>query len=184
MERAVTSVSDMRASRLMGALLLGTFGTIWLILWAYRAFGGQMVAIILTASPGIVLLSWIYVQYRRHSRGISAKPESADSQRASKLFHIINVGQWVVILVAGNVLANIGLSAWVLPMAMLVIGVHFFPLARLFRTPSRNVTGTALIAVAVVYPLVSSRGAADPIGCLFAGIVLWASALWSVRHDG
>jgi hypothetical protein len=94
------------------------------------------------------------------------------------------VGQWLVILVAGNVLANTGLGAWVLPMAMAVIGIHFFPLARLFRTPSRYVTGATLIAVAVAYPFIAVQGPADPIGCLLAGVVLWASALWSVGHDG
>jgi hypothetical protein len=184
MSSNVAASKALRAKRLMGALFLGTFGTVWLMVWAYRRFPGHLVPVALIGIAGLGVLSWVYSQYQRHSQGTAQESETAEERRSSRLFHIVNVGQWVVILIVGNVLANIGLGAWVLPMAMAVIGAHFFPLARLFKTPSRIVTGAVLVAVAVVYPFVATRGPADPIGCLLAGVVLWASALWSVWHDG
>ena len=65
---------------------------------------------------------------------------------------------------------------------MFIIGLHFLPLARLFRNPPHYVTGSALILLATTYPFVASGGPSSPAGALVAGLILWASALWAVLH--
>jgi hypothetical protein len=171
-----------RAKRAFGALLLGGFGTVWLLLWAYRAFPSNRIPMVAVSALGVGVLAWIYGQWGQATQAAGPITETLEEQRATRVFHLVNVGQWVVILVAGNVLANLGWGVWVLPMAVGVIGLHFFPLAKVLRTPSRYVTGTALLLVAVGYPLLSTRGPEDPVGCLLAGIVLWLSALWGLRE--
>ena len=168
----------------MGALFLGAFATVWLMIWAYRTFDRRAGAAALTGAAGMAALGWIYTRYRRHQQNAGSEPDTPEARRTARLFHIVNFGQWIVIVVVGNILANIGLSAWVLPMVMLVVGLHFFPLARLFNAPSRAVTGVALVLVAILYPFLAPNGPADPVGCLCAGAVLWASAIWSMGHDG
>jgi len=37
-----------------------------------------------------------------------------------------------------------------------------------------------LMVLAVVYPLATPMGGGDPIGCLGAGLILWASAAWAL----
>lgn len=63
---------------------------------------------------------------------------------------------------------------------MLIIGLHFFPLAKAFGNPLLNFTGGALIALAIGYPFIAPGGAANPVGCLGGGVILWASAICSL----
>jgi len=81
------------------------------------------------------------------------------------------------------VLANIGQGAWVVPMAIAVIGLHFVPLAYVFRNPPHYVTAAALVLFALAYPQVAAGGPADPVGFLGIGLILWASAMWALRRS-
>jgi hypothetical protein len=108
---ATASSDAILAKRAFGALLLGAFGTVWLLLWAYRRFSHRVIPTALVAVLGGCLAGWAY---------------------------------GIVILVVGN-------------------------LARVFRSSSRYATGSALMLVAVVYPLVARQGPLDPVGCLMAG---------------
>jgi hypothetical protein len=101
--------------------------------------------------------------------------------RRSRNFHIVNAGHWLLILIVGNVLANLGYGDWVIPAAIFIVGLHFLPLARNFDNPPHHVTGAALMLLAVVYPLVAAGGPRNTIGCLGAGLVLWASAACALR---
>jgi hypothetical protein len=56
------------------------------------------------------------------------------------------------------------------------VGAHFFPLAVVFQVPRHYLTGTALVLWALIYPCLMRSGPLHPIGCLGAGIILWASA--------
>ena len=62
---------------------------------------------------------------------------------------------------------------------MTIVGLHFLPLARLFSESKTNnfITGSALVAVALIYPFVAAGGSQSPWGPLVAGLILWTSAL-------
>ena len=77
-------------------------------------------------------------------------------------------------------LANIGLSKWVIPAAIFIIGIHFLPLAYVFANRYHFITAGGLIAVSIIYPYLAPLGPSDPIGCLGAGIILWISAIWAI----
>ena len=66
-------------------------------------------------------------------------------------------------------------------MAISVVGLHFVPLAYVFRYPPHYVLAAALVGYAAAYPQVAAGGPADPVGFLGAGLLLWGSALWSLR---
>ena len=135
----------------------------------------------MTGLVALILSAIAYRIYRANAFALHAEAATPSSRRRSRLFNWINAAQWAVILIAGNVLANMGLADWIIPTAIFVIGVHFLPLARLFANPPHYVTGSALVVLAVVYPLTAPMGAADPLGCLGAGLILWASAAWALR---
>jgi hypothetical protein len=63
---------------------------------------------------------------------------------------------------------------------MFIIGRHLLPLGKIFANPSHYVTGAAPMFASVAYPQFAAAGAADPAGCLAAGAILLASALWAV----
>ena len=48
------------------------------------------------------------------------------------------------------------------------------------RIGNHFITGSGLIALAIIYPFLAPGGASYPVGCLGAGIILWISALWAI----
>ena len=168
--------------RAFGAMLFSLFGTVLLEVWDRRA-GAGLVLFAGIALLGMALAATAWLCYRRHAGAIAARAGTPEQKRADRIFHTVNAGQWVLILVLGNVLANIGQGAWVVPMAIAVIGLHFVPLAYVFRNPPHYLTAAALVVFALVYPRLAAGGPADPVGFLGIGLVLWASALWALRRS-
>lgn len=171
-----------KASRAIGAMFLCVFGGVWLALWAHDAFAPPLVAYALIGAATTVFFWLVLRIYKLHAPALRAEPESREKRRRSRGFHIVNIGQWMLFVVVANVLANVGLTAWIVPAAIFIIGAHFLPLARLFSYPPHYVTGTAMMLLAAVYPLLAPAGARSPIGCLGAGMILWSSAAWAITR--
>lgn len=167
-----------RAGRAVGAMVFTLFGTLWLEAWIWFSQRNHWWLYGVVGSIGVGLLLGALGIYRRN-RPDSAKVESAAERRSGRLFHLINIGQWVVIVIGVNVLNNTGLGAWDIPFVILIIGAHFLPLAHLFKRPTHYVTGVALVLFAVAYPFVAG-GPQSTVGPLGAGLILWASALWAL----
>ena len=172
-----------RANRAIGAMFFIPFGAAWLGLGASELVSSPVTVYALIGVFAIIFfLVALRVRRRALERAGPPAPQTADDKRKDRWFHIINAGQWVVILVTGNVLANIGLRDWILPMVMFVIGLHFLPLARLFGAASHYLTGFALIAVACIYPFIVAGGPTSGWGPVLAGLILWDSAAWALRR--
>ena len=179
---AAAHASAVAAGRAFGAMLFSVFGTILLEVWDRRAAAGTAL-VVLIAVLGIALAAAAFLIYRRNAPALVLEAHTPERKRADRVFHAVNAGQWVVILVLGNIMANKGLGNWVIPMAIFVIGLHFVPLAYVFRNPPHYVTGAALMGFALLYPRLAAGGPSDPVGFLGIGLVLWASAAWALRRD-
>ena len=100
-----------------------------------------------------------------------------DDPAVGRAFGWINAIQWIAISVVAFSFAKLHLDAYVharpLPP---IVGLHMFPLARLFRYPLHYATGALLVTWAVVsviaYPTENMQGAA----ALGTGVILWVSA--------
>jgi hypothetical protein len=172
-----------RARRAIGAMFYFVFGGAWLEYYAFQTVGKSPVVFVAIALVTAALLVLAYRRYKQHQPALAAVAPSPQQKKADRVFNIVNAGQWVVILVAGNVLVNLGLSGWVIPCVILIVGVHFLPLGYVFANPPHYITGIALIVLSLTYPLLAARGPASPIGCLGAGLILWASAIWGVTAN-
>lgn len=170
------------AGRATGAMFFFTFGAVWLEVWVRRTGAGKPLAgaIVLVA---LALLAYAWSRYRRYAPALAQLQDTPERRRSKRIFHIVNAGQWVLILVLANVLINIGLGSWVVPMGITVIGLHFVPLAHAFRYRPHYVTAAAMVALAVLYPLLAQGGPAAPVGFLGAGLILWFSAMWALRRS-
>ncbi|MEO7477604.1 MAG: hypothetical protein ABIT64_00035, partial [Lysobacteraceae bacterium] len=127
------------------------------------------------------ILLWICIkQYRAHKSAYLAQASSPERLRSGRLFNIINIGQWIVIIVAINVLQKMGHGQWITPAIISIVGLHFFPLAVVFNYKPHYLTGLGLVLVAAAYPLYPVGGPAYPLGCLGAGVILWLSAFRSI----
>jgi hypothetical protein len=96
-------------------------------------------------------------------------------------FRAINTLQWIAVVAAVIVLHRFKLDVWITPAIILIVGLHFLPLARVFRYRPHLLTAAVLIATALLYPFASSGGPASPVGSVIAGITLWLAALWNLR---
>ncbi|MFZ6654452.1 hypothetical protein [Undibacterium sp. TJN19] len=168
------------ASRAIGAIIFSIFGSVWLALWNQRAFQGSLLLYVLIAVVGLGLLGVALSRFQLIKAFHEAESKLPHKQAAMRRFHWINAAQWAAILVISNVLINVGMPAWVTPVAMLIIGLHFLPLAKVFANPSHLVVGTVLSVFAIGYPFLFSGGPADPYGCFDAGLILLTNALWNV----
>lgn len=156
------------------------FGAAWLIVGNSR-YGSRSFAFASIIALFAVTLSAVsWNRYAKNRSALQAVSGSPGQKRRSRLFHIINVAQWIAILIAANVLANLHLAQWIVPAAILIVGLHLLPLAVVFSVRSHSITGAALILVAIAYPFLTGQGPESPIGCYAAGTILWLSALYAL----
>jgi hypothetical protein len=170
------SAAAFRASRAVGAMFFSLFGGAWIVLWSYLAYGFNpgLMALITLAALG--QFAWALTTYHKN-KGAFAEDSDPAKKKAEKVFHIVNAAQWVLILIVANVLKNTGHGNWVLAAIIIIVGLHFLPLAPVFRYPVHYVTGVALVTWGAGYPFLLTQGAGSPLGCLGAGLLLWASAI-------
>ncbi len=173
----LSAVLSASAGRAKGAMFLTFFGSAWLALWNQRALHGSYLVFLLIAVSGLSIFSLAFGGYRTLRAYAEADASSPEKRRVVKLFNVINAAQWIIILVVSNVLANLGWADWIIPAAILVVGLHFLPLAKLFATKGHFYLGLAISLFAIAYPFVLS-GPTDPYGCFGVGVMLWSYSLW------
>lgn len=174
------------SARAIGAGFFTVFGAAWLMSWALPSFGpargaaSPAVATIALAAVGLMALC--VRQYRAHQGELAALADTPHRRRARRVFHIVNALQWIAIMVVVNVLNNVGLASWSVPAVVLIVGLHMFPLAAVFRYKPHHVTGAALVLLALAYPLLSADGPGGLSCRLDAGLILWLSAAWTLSQ--
>jgi hypothetical protein len=170
-----------RSGRALGAMIFAVFGAVWLALWCWFAQHRHPMFYVLVAAVAAAIFVMAWRTYRLEAGTVAAAPTSLEERRSGRAFMLINVAQWIAILVGINVLNNTGLGRWDVPWVILVVGVHFLALVPVFHRTSHAVTGAALIVLAGAYPLLATGGPDNPVGLLGTGLILWASALWALR---
>jgi hypothetical protein len=166
--------------RAIGATFFAVFGTAWVILGLYAkqilnpGTGGWAGMILL------VLLStaiWLFRQGHRFTR----TPEDPGRGRA---FMAINAIQWIAVGIAGFTFARLHLDSYVICAITAIIGLHMFPLARLFRYPMHVVSGSVLVAWAALSALLVPADHLQGTAAIGTGIILILSAYVTLALAG
>ena len=165
------------ANRAIGAMFFSLFGGGWLAFGLLAGYGMKLAPLLVIVAGALLLFFAALRQFCRNRGGHAAEADSPESKRAGRIFSTVNAIQWTLVFVVAAVLAILGHKEWIIPSIIFIMGVHFFPLAVAFKVPRHYATGAALTLLAVFYPLLSSAGPTSPVGCLGAGIILWASAI-------
>jgi hypothetical protein len=165
------------ANRAVGAMFFCLFGGGWLAFGLLGGYGVKLVPLLVIVAGTLLLFIAALGQFRRNRGAHAAEADSPESKKAGRIFNAVNAIQWILVFVVANVLSILGHKEWIIPSIIFIMGVHFFPLAFAFKVPRHYATGAAMILLAVFYPLMSSAGPTSPVGCLGAGIILWASAV-------
>jgi hypothetical protein len=176
----VVGPENYRAGRLIGAMFFAVFGGAWLALWGYSEFRPPRLVLSCVGVGTLALFGWACRSYRRSVRAFPGGVDSLEKKKADRVFYLVNAGQWVGIFLAATSLQKLGLAQWTIPAIILIVGVHFLPLAHVFKNRMHYLTGVALILLSMVYPFLTESGPRSSLGCLCTGLILWSSALWPV----
>jgi len=127
----------------------------------------------------ILVYTSIYIMRRTYPSLDRSAANLAMRKKVNGQFGLINFVQWGAIFAAFYALPRLELGDWILPAIILIVGIHFFPLARLFNAPRDYVTGAAMVAWAILYPALFSAGKGGPIGAVGAGAILWTTTAFT-----
>ena len=191
-----TRVFDRRAYAIglaSGAFVMTGFGT----LWALAAVG----ILLLPAIEG--LLSFVGVEFaaavltiscfallraaRRLPQDISPErraQSAAVGRGIGRRFGIIFGIEFVAIALANIICSLLNHSEFAIPLTVLIVGLHFLPLAALFRVWQYYLTGILLGLIAlltvIIVPVTMTLGqgqAWDILPALGSSLVLWLTAV-------
>ena len=153
-------------------MFFAAFGTGWLFL---SLAAKQLIAFATVSSVlvGMLALLLAALYLLRQAKRWPGAPADPSIRRA---FGWINAIQWAAVFVAAFTLGKLHLDAYETSAITAIIGLHLFPLARLFRYALHYATGLVLlgwaVASAVFVPVEKMQGTA----ALGTGVILWLSA--------
>ncbi|MGD0831150.1 MAG: hypothetical protein ABR907_09425 [Terracidiphilus sp.] len=155
-----------------GAIFFAAFGALWFFLSLYAR--QQLNA---ASVSGVVLgLALLILAATKLIRAAKHLPRVPDDAAMGRAFAWINAAQWVAIGIVAFAFARLHIDAYVLSAITAIIGLHMFPLARLFRYAPHYATGTVLVAWAAASALLLPVDTMQGTTALGTGIILWASA--------
>ena len=170
----------------IGNLFLGCFGMAWIVLGLNSAQKlTPLVLALLSCFLLALVIASVYILQRTHGSLDRSQANRAAQKKINRQFGWVNLLQWSLIFGAVYGLPYLGLTRWIVPAIVLIVGIHFFPLASVFKARQHYVIGAIVVAWAIVYPILFSAGKDDSTGAVGIGAILWASAAfasWRVFH--
>jgi hypothetical protein len=160
------------AGRAIGSMFFAGFGALWLFLFLYakeilsvRSVAGLVLGLVLLLAAAVSLL-----------RESKRWPRIPNDPRMGKVFGWINAIQWIAVAAVAFSFAKLHIDAYVMSAITAIVGLHMFPLARLFHYSLHYATGAVLTAWAAVSALLLPIDQMQGLTALGTGIILWLSA--------
>ncbi len=171
-------IREQNAGRAVGQMFFAAFGTWWMIDWCLQRHGADWATLALILFAGGSLFLWAWIEARTCAKGAESRLATSETAARQRAFRRINMVQWLTIAIAVVALNATGHAHWVVPAILLIVGLHFIPLAWVFSAPRHYATGAALVGVALAYPWIAESELNYPSGEFAAGAVLWISAMY------
>lgn len=134
----------------VGLVLMAVFTTAWssntLATWP-GAVGAAVTAAGVLASIWFVVVAVRLARTRGRASTVMTPEEERRQKRSGMAFGGVFFVEAVLIVAAANVLGAVGRPDLVLPAVALVVGLHFYPMARIFRRRVDIWLATALSVV-------------------------------------
>ncbi len=161
-------------------------GAVMGMVWAASVVGalGTAVLVVPVLTAGAAIVTVLMMGARRLRRAAAGArvggTQGISPGRARNRFAQVVAGESVAIAVSINVLVRADRAEWVPAVVCVVVGVHFLPLARLFRVRLYYLTAAALLLVAATTALLGAAGVPAAVWRLLPGLgaaaVLWATS--------
>jgi hypothetical protein len=158
--------------RAIGSMFFAGFGTGWL----FMALAAKQQITFATVSGVMLGMLFLFLSAFYLLRQSKRWPRLPNDPAMSRAFAWINVIQWTAIALVVWSFAKLHIDAYVISAITAIMGLHMFPLARLFHYPLHYATGTVLVAWAVASAIVAPIEQMQGTAALGNGIILWISA--------
>jgi uncharacterized membrane protein (UPF0136 family) len=112
--------------------------------------------------------------------GPATPEQKREESRMGRIFGLVFAAEGVLILVAANVLRYLHLDHCIPSAIALIVGLHFLPLARLYRRPEYTVVGWVMSALAVASLALPSPVRESTVG-LGMATLLWVTCALILR---
>ncbi|WP_158883761.1 hypothetical protein [Rhodanobacter sp. L36] len=173
--------------RSAGVMACGLFGALWAN--SSLSFGPSTLRNVGYVVVGLItcMQLWGSFDLRRQSRQITVAndPPSSVQKRTTRLFFAIFAAEFILIFAAANVLASQHATQYLMPVIAMVVGLHFYPLASLFRARQFYVTASVMTLAGLVGVLaLSAHVTSNPVNVVVDAIcaaTLWLTGLYSWR---
>jgi hypothetical protein len=156
-------------------IVLNFFAAAWCI-WGLQAAGRPVWSWVFPAIASLVIGAICL----RATAGVPRRSRE-EGARIGRLIGIWSGIEAAGILVAVNVLAGVGRERLVVPAVAVIVGLHFFPLARGIPAPAYGVLGWALVVLGAGAMLLPGAYPA-PVAAFGAAILLWVTCVALVRR--
>ena len=174
LQNSSTTATALR-QRVGGLILMSVFTLFWASV-AFFAFANSAYKFMLLIFPTLsVFFTYQAIQFGRLAKAlpdeVSANPE--EEKKRKRLFLIITSAEGLGIFLAVNIATNLGHPELRIPALALVVGLHFFPLAKVFKRNMDYYLGAWSTIIALVAIGLSLNKTWSPPGMLeFTGIGL------------
>jgi hypothetical protein len=155
-----------------GVSFMAFFGGVWFffaLLERQIVSASHLSAVALGAA--LLLLPAIYL-----FRAAKRWPQVAEDAAARRTFNLVNAAQWIAGFTLFFMLRWLRLDDYFLSGLTAIVGLHFFPLAKIYHNPASYGTGAVLLAWSVtsaVFVPVEHLPSTTAFG---TGLILWHSA--------
>jgi len=162
--------------RMRGALICSTFGAIWMF---EAVFFGDIATPLWLAVVGVVsvaAIAWPVIRLRSFR---STRYLLSDSERwaATVVPYWTNFAiEWVLCFGAAFWLSHIHQYALIPECLGVIVGLHFLPLGRIFRSPLYYATGAAMVVGSLASLAIHAGPLRNIAACGVDGLSLWATA--------
>jgi hypothetical protein len=158
--------------RASGTLFFAGFGTVWigLALYARQEINAMSASTVLLCLAVLVIES---MRLFRESKRLQRVP---DDPAISHAFRWIHAMQWIAIFAVVYTLGKLHLEVYLMNAITAIVGLHMFPLARLFRYPMHHATGAVLVAWAAGSIFMAPLDQLQGVTAMGTGVILWISA--------
>ena len=176
---AISGVRNVGAFQLKviarGALIRSFAGST-LMYWAVLLSGNPTsLRFSILALPTVGLIAWAILRVRA-TRNLPSSADDLVHWRAVRKFYWLDVGlEWVLIGAAVSALARFGRFDLMPQTLGVIIGLHYLPLGKIFRSHEYYWTGGVMVTAALGSLLISRDHIRNVVGCASVGLILWAT---------
>ncbi len=187
----ITNLSTGVASKVItgiafGVLMMTLFGGVWLGLGLenMRPNSPWLIAAVTLGAIALLVPCFGVFQIGRKT-GKKAAPLTSEEKRVGsrmgRTFGIIFGAEGLLIFLAVNALNNLHLDSYIVTTIAAIVGLHFLPLARLYRAALYYVVGSVIVAEALISLALQSPGREITVA-LSVGATLWLTCILVLRQ--